>query len=338
MIGRIFTFGDLDPASIMEAIAGKQDILFFDTTPTPGSGNPVTSDGVARAVSDKQAALTFDDAPAAGSPNPVTSAGIKAAMDGKQDTLTFDGSPVPGSSHPITSGGVHAALADKQNRLYFDSEPTRGSNNILTSGAVYDALQGADVSIEMDDAPTPDSNHAVSSGGVYLALSGKQDRIWRTTVNLTASWTGTNPYSQVIVIPKTTRNSMVELQPGLTAIQGFKQAGVDAMWVENDGGVLTVYALGAAPSSAMEIQCVITEVGGTSSAGGETVIPVDSTLSPTSRNPVQNRAIYAALEDKETTVNKITQISALSSDNEYPSARAVWNLFSAIVDGDGRTY
>ena len=42
---------------------------------------------------------------------------------------------------------------------------------------------------------------------------------------------------------------MVELQPDIQAIRSFKQAGVDAMWVENDNGVLTVYALGAAPSS-----------------------------------------------------------------------------------------
>ena len=32
------------------------------------------------------------------------------------------------------------------------------------------------------------------------------------------------------------------------------------------------------------------------------------------------------------------QISAISTDNDYPSAKAVWELFSSIVDGDSRNY
>ena len=338
MIGRIFTFGDMDPASIAEAIAGKQDILHFDNVPTEGSGNPVTSDGVARALAGKQSELTFDSVPTAGSRNPVTSAGIRAAIDGKQDALIFDGAPVSGSSRPITSGGVFAALSDKQNRLFFDSVPTRGSNNILTSAAVYEALRNADVSVDVDEVPTADSQNPVMSGGVYLALSGKQDRIWRTTISLTADWTGSDPYAQVITIPNTTQYSMVELQPDIAAIQSFKQNGVDAMWVENDNGVLTVYTLGAAPTTAMEIQCVVTEVGNASSAGDDAVISVDDVISPTSRNPVQNRAIYAALQAREASANKVTAISAASTDDQYPSAKAVWELFSAIADGDSRNY
>lgn len=338
MIGRIFTFGDLDPASIAEAIAGKQDQLTFDTAPGVGSSNPVTSDGIAAAIAGKQDALEFDDAPTEGSNNPVTSAGIKAAIDGKQNVLTFDGTPISGSTHPVTSGGVHAALDQKQNRLYFDNAPIRGSNNILTSGAVYDALRNADIQLDLDDVPTQSSQNAVTSGGVFLALAGKQDRIWKTTITLTTTWNGNDPYSQVVSIPNTTAYSMIELQPGIAAIQSFKQAGVDAMWVENDNGTLTVYALGAVPPTTVTIQCVITEVGNTSSVSEEITIPVDSDLSRTSTNPVQNRAIYAALEEKETTDNKVTEITAISGDNDYPSARAVWNLFSSIVDGDSRSY
>jgi hypothetical protein len=338
MIGRIIKIGDLDPASIAEAIAGKQDALIFDSAPTLGSENPVTSDGVARALQDTQYQLSFDDSPREGSRNPVTSAGIKAAIDGKQDALIFDGTPVSGSTHPVTSGGVHAALGQKQNRLYFDSEPTRGSNNVLTSGSVYDALKNMDITVAMDDVPTENSDHVVSSGGIFLALTGKQDKIWRTTVSLTSAWTGSDPYAQVITIPNTTEYSMVELQPSIAAIRSFKQAGVDAMWVENDNGVLTVYALGAAPSSAMELQCVIMEVGNSGSASVEPALPIDDALSRTSRNPVQNRVIYDALQDKENIDNKVTTISAISTDNDYPSAKAVWELFSSIVDGDSRNY
>jgi hypothetical protein len=142
----------------------------------------------------------------------------------------------------------------------------------------------------------------------------------------------------VITIPNTTEYSMVELQPDIQAIRSFKQAGVDAMWVENDNGVLTVYALGAAPTAAMEIQCVIMEVGNSASASVEPALPIDDALSRTSRNPVQNRVIYDALQDRETIDNKVTAISAISTDSDYPSAKAVWDLFSSIVDGDSRNY
>ena len=59
----------------------KQDKLTFDTTPTEGSINPVTSDGIKKAIDAKQNVLTFDTKPIAGSTNPVTSGGIKSAMD-----------------------------------------------------------------------------------------------------------------------------------------------------------------------------------------------------------------------------------------------------------------
>ena len=36
--------------------------------------------------------------------------------------------------------------------------------------------------------------------------------------------------------------------------------GVAALWVENNNGTLTAYALGAAPSAAMTAQCTVTEV------------------------------------------------------------------------------
>ena len=338
MIGRIITIGESDPAGIAEAIAGKQDLLTFDSVPVRGSNNPVTSDGIASAIAEKQNALTFDSAPTAESRNPVTSGGVKAALDGKQDTLSFDGTPSAGSTKPVTSGGVYAALQEKQNRLYFDGEPTQGSNNILTSGAVYDAVREIEVPLEFDALPIENSSNLVRSGGVYAALTGKQDRIWRTSVTLTAEWSGNDPYSQVVSVPGTTANSMIELQPGIDAIRSFKQSGVDAMWVENDNGVLTVFALGAAPPVATEIQCVVTEVGNMSSASGESVILIDDELSPQSVNPVQNKAIYAALGEKETTQNRVTTITAASADTEYPTARAVWRLFSSLADGDGRSY
>ena len=67
---------------------GKQNALTFDTTPTEGSTNPVTSGGVKAALDDVQSGLVLDDTPTANSSNLVKSGGVKSALDLKQDKST----------------------------------------------------------------------------------------------------------------------------------------------------------------------------------------------------------------------------------------------------------
>lgn len=65
-----------------------QEALVFDTTPTAGSRNPVTSGGIYNALQTKQNALTFDATPTGNSTNPITSGGVYTALQGKQATIT----------------------------------------------------------------------------------------------------------------------------------------------------------------------------------------------------------------------------------------------------------
>ena len=67
-------------SSIQTALNNKQNKLIFDNTPTSGSSNPVTSNGVYNALSTKQNVLTFDSTPTSGSNNPVTSGGVYGAI------------------------------------------------------------------------------------------------------------------------------------------------------------------------------------------------------------------------------------------------------------------
>lgn len=79
-----------------------------------GNTNKMTGANLARqlkTLGNYQEKLTFDSAPTAGSTNPVTSGGVKTALDGKQNTLTFDAAPTAGSTNPVTSGGVANAIA-----------------------------------------------------------------------------------------------------------------------------------------------------------------------------------------------------------------------------------
>ena len=124
-------------------LAGKQDTLTFDGTPTAGSTNPVTSAGIKRYVDnceqrlsdeiqdlsvDKQDKLTFDTHPTTGSENPVKSYGIKTYVDSaiqqnsdamldyvdsyKQNKLTFDSRPTANSTNPVTSAGIRSYVQD----------------------------------------------------------------------------------------------------------------------------------------------------------------------------------------------------------------------------------
>lgn len=87
------------------------EVLSVDDEVLVASGNPVTGGAVSAALAGKQDTLTFDQTPTDGSTNPVESNGIFDALAGKQDTLTFDSTPTDGSTKPVTSQGIYAAIS-----------------------------------------------------------------------------------------------------------------------------------------------------------------------------------------------------------------------------------
>ena len=59
-------------------------------------------------------------------------------------------------------------------------------------------------------------------------------------------------------------------------------------------------------------------------------ITVDTAPTENSSNPVTSGGVYNAVLAKENTSNKKTEITAASTDMDYPSAKAVWNLFFSM--------
>ena len=57
--------------------------------------------------------------------------------------------------------------------------------------------------------------------------------------------------------------------------------------------------------------------------------PVDSALSSSSTNPLQNKVVNTELGKKENTSNKVTSITSARTDTQYPSAKAVYTAVSA---------
>ena len=110
------TAGVVDLGTVLtehQSLAGKQDVLTFDSTPTTSSTNPVTSGGVKTALDAKQNTLTFDSAPTASSTNPVTSGGVKTALDAKADAIALTSEATTRASADSTLSTQIGTKSDK---------------------------------------------------------------------------------------------------------------------------------------------------------------------------------------------------------------------------------
>ena len=78
---------------------------------------------------------------------------------------------------------------------------------------------------------------------------------------LSSGWKGSgNLYSQVVSIDGVTERSQVNLTPSVEQLVVFYEKDLTFV-TENDGGVVTVYAIGQKPTNDYTIQVTITEVG-----------------------------------------------------------------------------
>ena len=93
-----------------------------------------------------------------------------------------------------------------------------------------------------------------------------------SSVTLNAnSWTGNGDmYSQVVVIPGVTSCTKVDLQPTSEQLAEFHYK-VLAFVAENEGGIITVYAIGDKPTDDHTIQVTLTEVAASDKIRGNTV-------------------------------------------------------------------
>lgn len=76
-----------------------------------------------------------------------------------------------------------------------------------------------------------------------------------------ASWLGSeSPYSQTVTGLGTTANSKVDIQIDTTAYNTMVDSGTGAIYVANDNGTITAYALGDKPTADITVQVAISEV------------------------------------------------------------------------------
>lgn len=114
-----------------------------------------------------------------------------------------------------------------------------------------------------------DEQISVQYVDIILELLSRMDNLeflankQRTIFLPAANWTGNDAlYSQTVTIDGITANSRIDLQPTPEQLRSLLTSEI-TMVAENDGGVVTVYAIGDIPTVDYTMQVLITEVRNT---------------------------------------------------------------------------
>jgi hypothetical protein len=160
--GNIIGLGSLAGASVL--VSGEIRTTAGDITATAGTITAPTiiqgTTNLLNEINTKQDTLTFDTAPTAGSTNPVTSQGIKTYVDNSTPTITanlpldyssatgvirgiFDSVPTNSSINFLNSNVIYDALQLKQDEITSSTNLTTGNitanGNITASGGLSGA-------------------------------------------------------------------------------------------------------------------------------------------------------------------------------------------------------
>lgn len=100
---------------------------------------------------------------------------------------------------------------------------------------------------------------SVSMEGPFSGGGGTAVKLTNITL-LASGWKGgESPYSQVVDIEGISVNSMVNLQPSVEQLEIFHNKDI-AFTTENEGGIVTVFAIGDKPTNDYIIQATLVEV------------------------------------------------------------------------------
>ena len=136
--------------------------VFHLVAPVNHTHSQAEIDGLADALAAKQDALTFDTTPTEGSTNPVTSGGVKAALDAKRQIRQDD---------PETSDHAIVAATASDGDVYITLSVREGDNIKyvhITPDNMDNLIRAL---LTPDTAPTANSTKLVTSGGVAAALT-----------------------------------------------------------------------------------------------------------------------------------------------------------------------
>lgn len=215
--------------------------------------------------------------PGSGGPDPYTS-----------DPADLAAAASPGSASQYSRGDhVHKLPTASQIGAYV--KPSGGiPASDLASGVIPSVPSASSATPAMDGTASPGSSGSWARGDhVHPADTNKQDKITasgilkgngsggvsaavagtdyqspeaKIAITLSASWTGSGPYTQTVTVTGGTASSIISLQPSPAQAAQLIQDGVQVLQIDNNNGTFTATAIGAAPSSALTLQATRREV------------------------------------------------------------------------------
>ena len=183
----------------------------------------------------------------------------------------MDGTATPGSSSNYSRADhVHPSDTNRagiKSIAYSDIDNIAETGFYTTTGTVavlYHIRWDGNYAFQMGNFfGETDVKYRIKTGGSWSAwtvLGGSTGTVIQNlTITLPASWTsaGTNIYTQTLSgLTNVTANTKIDLNPGAAAILQMVSDGTYAIYVENNNGTFTVYAIGSAPTAALTISGV----------------------------------------------------------------------------------
>ena len=281
------------------AVAGKQDQITVNPTGETAT-ETITTMKIDGVVYNVTPEITIDSALSTTSTNPVENRVVTNALNNKQEQLTVNPTgPAEASLEKLTIDGVIYNIISATTTV--DNVLSMTSTNPVENRVITNALNGKQEQLTVNPAGTASASleKLTIDGVIYNIISAT------TTVDDALSTTSTNPVeNRVITNALNNKQEQLTVNPTGTAEASLEKVAIDGV----------IYNISSATTT------------------------VDDALSTTSINPVENRVITNALNDKvdSSTLNAMSlKISdQLSQD---PSAEIAQSL-TITVGGASTIY
>lgn len=190
---------------------------------------------------------------------------LKTGTSGLVDTYTITFTDGTTTNFTVTNGqkGDTGATGSDGVSPTVVVTPISGGHRITITDATgtqtFDVMDGGG-SGDMRSSTYDPQGTVAAAGGIQDYVAENSSKPKQANVTLSATWSGTDPYTQTVAVSGVTSSSKIDIQPSAAQIQQLSGDGVQALYISNNNGTLTAYSIGAAPTVAMTIQCTVTEV------------------------------------------------------------------------------
>lgn len=173
-----------------------------------------------------------------------------------------------GNSVTAAAKSAAAAAASEKSAAYWagQAQQAAGGGVVSFNGRAGSVVpQAGDYDKKMVGLGNVDNTSDLAkpiSDATQTALNAKQDITDKLTLTLAAaSWTGSaSPYTQGVTIMGGTATSQADIQADATAIQQMLDDGTNAIYIANNNGTFTAYAVGEKPTADLSVQVTVYDV------------------------------------------------------------------------------